>query len=67
MQQRPQMTNGVADEVNVDKSKKLMQHAMVNSGRKATRQTHPGPMQQGQTPNQAQMMALKQQSQAQQV
>jgi hypothetical protein len=64
MQQRAQMMNGIADDVNVDKSKTLMHTAIVNNGRKVTR---PGqqsmPMQQNQPTTQAQMMALKQQQQ----
>jgi hypothetical protein len=68
MQQRPQMMNGVADDVNVDKSKTLMHTAIVNNGRKVTRPgQQPMPMQQNQPTTQAQMMAMKQHQQQQQL
>jgi hypothetical protein len=67
MQQRAQMMNGIADDVNVDKSKTLMHTAIVNNGRKVTRPgQQPMPMQQNQPATPAQMMALKQQQQQQQ-
>lgn len=61
IQQRVQM-NGVADDVNMDKSMTLMQAAIVNN-RKVQRPGQPMPMQQNQVPNPAHMMALKQQQQ----
>jgi hypothetical protein len=64
--QRAQMLNGVAEDVNMDKSKNLMHTAIVNNGRKVSRPGQPPiPMQQTPQINQAQLMALKQQ-QAQQ-
>jgi hypothetical protein len=64
MQQRAQLMNGIAEDVNVDKSKTLMHTAIVNNGRKVNRPgQQPMPMQQSQPTSQAQMMALKQQQQ----
>jgi hypothetical protein len=63
IQQRVQM-NGVADDVNMDKSLTLMQAAIVNN-RKVQRPGQPMSMQQNQVPNPAHMMALKQQQQQQ--
>ena len=59
-QQRPQMINGVAEDVNMDK-KTLMHTAMINNGRKVQRPGQPMTMQQNQPPNQAQMMKQQQQ------
>ena len=62
--------NGVPEEVNMDKSKSNMVHtAIVNSGRKATRQGQQLPMpqaQQAQMNNQVHFMAMKQQQAQQQ-
>ena len=64
MLQRAQLMNGIAEDVNVDKSKTLMHTAIVNNGRKVNRPgQQPMPMQQSQPTSQAQMMALKQQQQ----
>jgi hypothetical protein len=60
MQQRQPILNGVAEDVNADKAKPLIQTALVNNVRKVQR---PIPMPQNQPPTQAQMMAMKQQQQ----
>jgi len=61
--------NGVGEDVNMDKSRSNMVHtAIVNSGRKATRQGQQLPMPQAQQAqmNQSHLMAMKQQQAQQQ-